>query len=330
MILIPDGSSKARRRRQIPSSESISKSEDILRQTIRDSGLVPGVYKKAEEVDYGSVAFVHTRLCELLEDEIARYRLVDACAQLYRIHESLMAQDEILTGQDAIGIHSLRSLIELAVKCCDESGVPLDEEGCDFLLALAIQAVDWDHSWDQFSLGMFEQGVSIGQAYEFKLQELPERYQKAQREYEKDVAARKRIMEISQDEGIVVPDGVFQRKSLSLWIKESGFLELDSCLETEIGYSLTDYMLFRNAALGTAIVNEVDIVGLIYSRVVLESVTSLGLEESAIIALIEDFALSKSVVGGVPSTEIFSTGRRNRDSRFIRRPIVLATSTKSA
>ena len=40
-------------------------------------------------------------------------------------------------------------------------------------------------------------------------------------------------------------------------------------------------------------------------------------------AIIKDFTLSKDVIHDVPATEIFSTGRRNRDSRFIRRPIVL-------
>lgn len=330
MIWIPYGISNARRRRQIPSSESASKSEDILRQAIKDSGLVPGVYKKPEEVDYGAVTFVHTRLCGLLEDEIARYGLVDACRHLYGIHESFMARNEILTGKDAIGIHSVRSLIELAVKCCDEAGVPLDEEGRNFLLALAVQAIVWDQIWDQFfSAVMFEQEVIIGQTYEFKPQDLPGKYHKAQRDYEKDVAARKRIMEISQDEGIALPDR-YSRHSLSLWIKNSGLMELDSCLNSEIGYSLVDYLLFRNAALSVCISTDFDIVGLECTQFVSDCVNLLGIEESAINAAIEDFALSKPVVCNVPSTDIFSTGRRNRDSRFIRRPVVLVTSNDHA
>ena len=325
MIWTPHGIGRTDRRRQIPSSGSLSKSEDILRKVIKDSGLTPGVYKNFEGLDYEALEFVHTRLCEVLEDEIAKFELVHVCNELYEVHEKFMAQNEILTGQNAIGIHSVRSLIELAVKCCNETGAPLDEEGRDYLLALALQAIGWDYIWDQFSLGFFRQEVVIGQTYEFRPQELSGKYHAAQREYEKDIAARKRMMEILHDGGIVLPnDGYFHRESLLLWVREAGFLGLDGCLNSGVGYSLIDYLLFRNAALDVAISKGFDIVGLERTQFVSYCIDLLGFEESAIDALIEDFALSKGLMCSVPSTQIFSTGRRNRDSRFIRRPIVRA------
>ncbi len=327
MIWTPYGIDSLCRRKQIPSGESLSKSEVILSQIIENSGLAPSVYRTSKGLDYGALKFVHTRLCEILEDEIAKFELVDACKKLYEVHEKFMARNEILAGQKAVEIQSVRSLLELAVKCCDESGVPLDEEGRDYLLALGFQAVCWDYVWDQFSLGFFGQELVISQSYEFRPQRIDAKYHKAQREHTKYIATRKRLMESSQDQGLILPNGGhFHRESLSTWLRNESphFPELDSRLSSEVGYSLIDYLLLRNALVKFAVDAEPHIVE-VSTQVVSGRVGFFGVEESAIFAILKDFALSREVVCDVPSAKIFSVGRRNRDSRFIRRPILLVT-----
>ncbi len=330
MLWTPHGIRNINRRKRGPCNESVSKSRDILRQAIKDSGLTPGIYKEPRELDYDVLNYVHSHLCEILEDEIARFDFESVCTQLYEIHENLMARREVNVGWDAIGLMgSIRSLIELAVKQCDESETHLDQEGLDYLWAVASLAIGWDHIWDQFYSGLFKQEVVIGPDYEFK-PSVPGWYAKALREHAREIGAQRRNQEIHKDQGLVLPNGgYFHREFLSLWLKNENpyFLDLDSCLSSEVGYSLVDFLLFRNASVKLAIDAEPDIVAA-STQIVSDRIGSLGLEESTIAAILKDFALSKEVVCDVPSTKMFSTGSRNRDSRLLRRPIVSVASSR--
>ena len=224
------------------------------------------------------MVFVHTRLCEVLENEISGFELFDVCRQLYEIHESFTVRYDIRASRDAIGMDSVRSLIELAVKHCDESGAHLDNEGRDYLLALAIQVIGWDIVWDQFYSGLFRQKVVIDESYDFIPQELSEQYIDAQEDYTKYIAARMRAIEISQDEEVILPNEASHRDSLELKVKASDFSELNNCLVSEVGYSLVDYLQFRDAVLDVAINLDFDVVGLECAQFVSECVVSLGIK----------------------------------------------------
>ena len=324
MIWIPVGGSDIRVRRHLPSNASIDWASDVLSQTIKDSGLSPGIYRKREEVDYNKLIRIHHSLCEVIEGEVAGYSALDFCRILYLWHEGVM-RDEIRWGPAAIVAQALRSLIELGLKSCDLSGAQADEKDCDYMLALAQVIVGWDFIWDQFSTELFSQEIVIGEDYSFSPQPLHQPY-KAMQDYQQYISDKNRVDEFHRADSLTLPYEDSEPRSILLRIENEGLSELNACLQTEMGYSLVDYIRIVYALRNRAMIDDFDLVGLDRTKVTMECRDILSIPEPNSRALIEDFTLSARTLSEVPTTEIFSVRRRRRDSRLMRRPIVLIDS----
>ena len=322
MIWTPSGVSQIPVRIQLPGRECLDRAETVLNQTIRDSGLAPGVYRKPEKVDYTKLIRVHRNLCELIEEEISRFDVIDLCGQFSLWHERIILQDEMRWGPAASTAQSLRTLIELAVKCCDLSGVQADEKDCDYMLALAQMIISCDSVWDQFSTELFSQEIVIGEDHSFNPQPIHRPFQ-AMQNYIQYVSDKIRMDEIRREDSLALPYEDFESESILLWLKADGLSDLSECLKTEIGYSLVDYFRFMYEICLRATVDGFNFVGLNRNQIILEARDELGIPERNSRALIEDFTLSAQTLSDVPTTEIFSIKRRRRDSRLMRRPIMM-------
>ena len=324
MIWTPDGESEipVRVRRYLPSKAGIDQASSIFTKTIQDAGLSPGTYRKREDVDYKKLVRVHQCLCELIEEQVAGYSVLSLCQTFYLWHEGIMLRNPMRWGPDANAAQALRSLIELGVKYCELSGAEAEEKDCDYMLALALLTVGWDFIWDQFSTELFSQEIVIGEDYSFNPQPIHRPY-KAMQDYQQYITDKSRIDEIHREDSLTLPYEDFEPKSILLWLKADGLSDLSECLETEMRYNLVDYFRFMYQICFRATVDEFDFVGLDHKQLMLECRDILGIPERNFSALIEDFTLSAQTLSEVPATEIFSVRRRRRDSRLMRRPIVM-------
>ena len=298
----------------------LDQSVRFLHQVTEDSGLTPGLYTKPDDVDYGKLAAVHIRLCDALEREIRKFDILDLCSRLYDLHDSFMVSTPILTNERAIVIHAVRSLTELAIKSCGSSGLLVDEDHYDYLLSLAYHAIAWDAIWDQLSSPVFPQIIQIEEDYGLKPIPNPQA-SKAAELYESYLTTRRRRNEIYLDHPSIVPAMDINRHSLARMLANSDFAEIDGCLSEQVGYSLAEYMIFVDRLTQISIDSTYDVCGLDLNRFIIYCHKLDGIQISSIQALIRDFTLSVESTRQVSVREMFSVGRRNRDSRFVRRPV---------
>lgn len=320
MIWTPFEMDRVVSRRSRPSRDSMERSIRILQQAIKDSGLSPGLYRKPTDVDYDKLRPVHVHLCETLEREIRGLDIIDLCSRLYRLHDGFLTSARILTNEQAILIHAVRSLIELAIRSCGSSGVFVDEDHLDYLLSLGYQAISWDTAWDQFSSPLFPQAIQIEEDY--RLKPIPNlQASKAVEDYERYLSTRARLNEIHQDHPSIVPVTDFGRESVERVLANSDIAGIDSCLVEQIGYGLADYIIFVDSLAQISIDTDLDICVLDRDLFIADCHELRGVSMSSCQELIRDFALSVESARHVPVRELFSVGRRNRDSRFVRRPV---------
>ena len=305
-----------------PSRDSMEQSKRLLQQAIKDSGLSPGLYRNPDDVGYDKLSSVHVHLCETLEREIQELDVLDLCSKLYRLHDTFLASSRILSNEHAILIHAIRSLIELAIRSCNSSRLSVDEGHFGHLLSLGFQAIGWDTIWDQLSSPVFLQTIQVEDDYSLK--PIPNRQaSKAVDDYRSYLSTRARLNEIQQDHPSVVPVMDFGRESVERMLANSDITGIDNCLAEQIGYSLADYITFVDSLAQISIDTLSDACVLDLDRFVADCHEFAGLGISSSQALIRDFALSAESTRQVPVRTLFSVGRRNRDSRFVRRPVAV-------
>ena len=322
MIWMPFGMGHVVNRRSRPSRASMERSIRLLQYAIKDSGLSPGLYEKPDDVDYDKLSSVHVHLCETLEREIQELDVLHLCSKLYRLHDIFLTSAQILTNEQATLIHAVRSLIELAIRSCGSSGVFVDEDHYDDLLSLGYQAISWDAIWDQLSSPVFPQGIQIKDDYSLKpIPNLPA--SKATEDYKSYLSTRARLNEIHQEHPSIVPVMDFGRESVERMLANSDIAGIDSSLDEQIGYSLADYITFVYSLAQISIDMDLDICVLDRDRFIADCHELRGVRMSSSQKLIRDFALTVEMTRQVPLTALFSIGRRNRDSRFVRRPLAV-------
>ena len=322
MIWTPFGMGHVVNRKSRPSKASMERSTRLLQQAIKGSGLSPGLYRKPHDVDYDKLTSVHIHLCDTLEREIRELDVLELCSKLYRLHDTFLTSARILTNEQAILIHAVRSLIELAIRSCSSSGLLVDEDHYDYLLSLGYQAIGWDAIWDQLSSPVFPQIIQIEEDY--RLKPIPNRQaSKAVEDYKRYLSTRTRLNEIHQDHPSIVPVTDSGRESVARMLANSDIAEIDGCLAEQIGYSLADYITFVDSLLQISIDNDFDVCALDRDRFITDCHELRGIRISSSEALIRDFALSVETTRQVSVRALFSVGRRNRDSRFVRRPVAV-------
>ena len=322
MIWTPHGTHNPIVGRRIPRLESIKRAERITRRAVAQSGLRPGVYTNRRQINYESLEAVQSHLLKQIEHDIADFDVLALCNQLYVWHETLVAQNEVLAGEPAMIIQAIRSLIELAVKSCGATGNPLDRRALDDMLALACKAIAWDQIWDQITSGMISSEVVVHEDSIVMPSPNPigEKIIAISEQY---LSSRLRISEMEQSEQLSPPITINARVSLASYVSALGFSDLDICLSEETGYSMVDYFLFVKMATDICLDSGFPVCGVDMQQFMLNCSGIHQVESFSFSEILKDFALSADTLHNVSTRDIFTIGRRNRDSRFLRRPIVL-------
>ncbi len=309
-------------RRSRSSSDRMERSTSLLQQAIKDSGLSPGLYRNPHDVDYDKLSSVHVYLCETLEKQIQELDLLDLCSRLYRLHDTWLTSSRILTNEQAILIQAVRSLIELAIRSCSSPGLHVDERHYDYLLSLGYQTISWDTIWDQLSSPAFLQTIQIEEDYSLK--PIPNRQaSKAADDYKSYLSTKARLKEIHQDHPLIDLVMDSGKEPVARMLESSDIAGIDRCLDEQIGYSLADYITFVDSLVQISIDTNYDICAIDLDRFVTDCHKLGGNRKSSSRELIRDFALSVENTRHVSVRELFSVGRRNRDSRFVRRPVAV-------
>ena len=320
MLWTPQGLDPVVMRKLGPSRTSMDRSRSLLRQAMVDSGLSPGLYREPDTLDYTPLRAVHQRLCQRLEEEIKGFHISDLCKQLYHRYELILSHSALGLTASPLATRALRSLMELAVKSCDAPGKPVNPNDCDNLWALAFHTIEWDSIWDQFSSPSFSQNIEIHKDY--SLVQIPHRRAiKARVQYEQYLFNRRRIDRMHLNNLDLPPIKEIGRESLKAMLVGDEFAELNECLVRDLGYGFVDYLLLIDALSSVPMASPVCETD--YRTLVLGCSRVYGMQSSTTAALLRDFALSRESVVDISSEDIFSVRTRHRDSRLIRRPILL-------
>lgn len=321
MIWVPLENAPSRLPMSIPGRLAMSRSEALMKRAIADSRLLPGAYSSTNPPAYGSLKYVQDVLLERLSQEIMGLDVLDMCYRLYCMHESMVFNRAVLSGKSAITVQALRSITELAIKTCGHTGIEIGEDHFSYLFALAIQAIAWDSIWDHFNVQLFPQVIVVSD--DFTLTPIPhDKTTRALDAYTSYLVNRHRIREIELDELPVPPNPDALSDWLDFAVQTSDLRELHQCLITEFGYGLTDYLKLVRA-LVEALNESGGPVAVLDARHFLDNCFDQhGLENSNTEALLRDFTLAEDTVDDISARDIFSVGRRKRDTRFVRRPIL--------
>ena len=291
MIWTPFGMGHVVNRRSRPSRDSMERAIRLLQHAIKDSGLSPGLYRKPHEVDYDKLSSVHVHLCETLERETQEFDALDLCSRLYRLHDTFLTSSRILANEQAILIHAVRSLIELAIRSCSSSRLLVGEGHFDYLLSLGYQAIAWDAIWDQLSSPVFPQTIQIEDDHSLK--PIPNRQaSKAVENYKSYLSTKARLNEIHQDHPLIDLVMDSGQEPVARMLANSDITGIDSCLHEQIGYSLADYNTFVDSLAQISIDTNYDICALDLDRFVTDCHELDGIRISSSQELIRDFALS--------------------------------------
>ena len=249
-------------------------------------------------------------------------------------HFDLAARRELL-GSSESSIHierlwerlspyteSIRWLIEITLKHCERQGHRARVNKFDRLIELARALFEWDLNWEQIHRNVTQQHLMVGSDFSATPQ-LTRWTAKVRREYQRALMPTMAENEKEEFER-------FQNQLNKLTTQEASknivatlkSMGLDEALLEDRGYSLSDWGKFSLGLLESFDTDE-------YRRVAklttLESFLSRNwnLDPQRMPYLLRDFGLSKETVRDIPTRQLRPVENARRDSRLLRRPVVV-------
>ena len=329
----------------IPTPSEVSRVERLMGSLIRECGIKPGTYFEIGEGLHPQVVAVYDGLMKSLLEELSGVDAFDLCIRLYKRNEEYLgyifsAHFDIAARRRLMGssessmrnqwlwerlspyTESIRWLIEITLKYCKMQGQRVGAAKFDRLIELARAMYEWDFVWEQIHRNVLPHRLIVRPDFSVASELTPwtgrvrERYQRA-------------LMPSMQD-GEQEEFGRFQDQKEKLTSQQSSeiitdtlkSMGLDDALMEERGYTLSEWGRFSLGVLDSFSSNE-------YCKIVklttLESRLSLkwNLDRQRIPSLLRDFGLSKDTVEDVDISQLRPVEFGRRDSRLLRRPVVV-------
>ena len=317
---------------------------ELRRSLIRESGLRPGSYTSIDSVVAKQIEDVYDGLQSKLEEVLHHADGYSLCVNLYKRHEEYrgyIAKVDHKAGirrkfegipqnamairrlGNALGLYSetIRWLIEIAVKFCTDSGLRLNDRKVHRSVEIAKAMYEWDLVWEHLIRGANPVEIHLRPNYTVELQPLPGT-QEARQRYVRaiapsTVASADKLFDASQRATARDPfvDSQNMLQTLSDMGLEEGLLEAR-------GYSLTDWGKFCSGLID--FLGSEDYIKAIKTRQLAGYLAKRWeLRESIFHNLLNDFGLSKQDVCDVPMQKLRPVEYGRRDTRLLRRPIVL-------
>lgn len=339
---------------RFPSATDVNRVAAVQQSLVEQAGFGPGVYSSVNEVVLRQATTVYNGLIGVLTTEIAGLDVRNLCVSLYRRSEEYLGYinafkyssipDFLEVGSTAAteARHymwsrmshytiPIRWLIEICVKHCQFNGSEESQSQIDFLIELARRILEWDSIWEYLYSGILHYEVSIGPDYSssYRLTEqavaannehwqatVPWRLDEDRNWTNKVLRARTEIADFNVEE------------SLANFVRDPGWGPLSKAMESELGYSATDWLCFSSGLMDLLDYDE-------YIKVTPKGELSefmsrkRGLSPERFDLLLNDFALSKQLVSSYSLDQLRPSQHASRDTRLIRRPVVLLESPRS-
>lgn len=329
---------------RVPSDRRFREVDSVRRSLIKKAGLIPGTYTSLDSGLFVPVAEVLDGLTDHLIGLLTKYDIVDLSMRLYTRHEELLGHvlkakyysiPDTLYGdasRAAMDSHALwqkvtpltepiRWLIEIGVKNGQSHGIRSGNAKIDYLIVLANVIYLWDASWEHVLHGIVPHEVRIDQ--DFTVTPRPtDRANKILSVYRE--ALRSHLAEGDKEWA----DAIQQpRRNLTVdqLMDEPSHKILDAPLEQERGYSMADWFRFS-----AGLIDSFDPTK--YCQITKVSKLSnllsqkWDVEPDRLEHILIDHGLSSRVLDNIEMHKLRPMEYARRDSRLLRRPIVLLGS----
>ena len=326
---------------RLPTQRRIDEVAALQRSIINQVGLRPGNYTSLGNELFGQVEAVLSHLSKNLINALLGLDAVDLCKRLYQRHEELLGnilkakqesvphillhgdtrpteQRMLVWERVSLYTESIRWLIEVAVKYCKSPGVTAGNAKLEYLIELARFIYEWDLTWEYIAHNVCPYEVTIHK--DFSMTSRPTRkglkawnaYRKASKSYfvesDREYAASVRMPQ--------------ERVELDQVFELPAFKVLNGPLEEERGYRLTDWVRFLWGLIDSFGPTQ-------YLKLTKVSKISRQLSRSGDLLpdrlenMLADHAITKEALIGIPFSELRPSEFARRDTRLLRRPIVL-------
>ena len=324
-----------------PSQRQITLVEDLKKSLIRDSGIQPGVYSSLDAALFPHVQAVYDGLINSLLEELSRAETFDLCIRLYKRHEEFLGY--VLKGHHYMAAHrnfglsressmrnqrlweklspyteSIRWLIEVAVKHGNSTGETVGGTKFDRLIELARAIFEWDMAWETVAHRVIQYDIVVDGDFVAIPQPTPH----AARASEAYRSALMPGMAESEAERFDMFQSGREGMSVDEMIDRIDLKELDEPLMRERGYSMSDWVKFSLGLVDSFGETE-------YWRICKQAKLSSflsnkwKLDSRRLDFLLKDYGISSQMLKGVHITEMLPVENARRDSRLLRRPVVL-------
>ena len=329
----------------IPIQSEVTGVARLRQSLIQESGISPGSYSEIGQDLHPRLATVYDHLLACLLEELSEVDAFDLCVRLYdrneeylgyifRAHFDTAARRRLLGSSESSiqnqwlwerlspYTESIRWLIEIVLKHCDMQGYRVGVLKLNRLIELARAIYEWDLMWEQIHRNVIPHQVTITSDFNLDVgltrwaNNIKERYDWA-------------LMPTMQDNERVEFE-LYQAQEYKLTPKEASnklmnalnTMELDQALLETREYTLSDW---GNFCLGLLYSFEGDEYRKVVKLTTLESYLSLNwnLDRQRIAPLLQDYGLSKEAVQATDLKRLRPVEFGRRDSRLLRRPVVI-------
>ena len=324
-----------------PDLSEVARVEGIKQSLVRKSGIQPGTYSAIAPGLYAPIEGVFNGLMETLLSELSGVDAFDLCIRLYERNEEYLGRVfrshfARAARQSASGFtessmptqqlwermspytESIRWLIEITVKFCETPGERVTARKFDRIVELARAVLEWDVIWEHIHRNVIPHEITVGSDFTLTVQttlkadEILQSYR---------IALAPNTAEQEQEE--------FERfqnhnteTSAQDTIEMLASMGLDPALTLEQGYSMSDWVKFFFGLIDSFEADE-------YRKVI--KLASLGsilsqkwnLAPDRLSCLLIDFGLSKETVSAIDIKHLRPAEYGRRDSRLLRRPVVV-------
>ena len=327
-----------------PSKTRIREIAELRRLTVEKAGPRPGIYTALDAELSDQVVKVFDELMGYLISELSALDAISVCKQLYARHEEFIGQilkrkhdsiPRVVLGDSSSAAieelelwervspwtEAIRWLIEIAVKYCPSSGTRAGNAKIDHLIALSQAIYEWDGSWEHIVHGVVPHELTVHEDLSVTVKQT-DRGEVALDMYRN--ALRPHLAENSREwtDSVQPPHDEVTFDQIA---QTRDFRILNQPLKQERGYSLEDWMRFTSGLIDSFGATE-------YFRLTkisrlehfLSTKWEVGPERFE--NLMADHGISKRILDDVEVNKLLPVEHARRDSRLLRRPVVVLES----
>ena len=314
----------------------------LQKRLMMESGIRPSMYSELDAELFAGVAAVYEGLHSDLTNKLAEINAFDLCVRLYERVEQVFGHIEGLRFHQAYGLmpggvsefaksidiawervssftEPIRWLIEMAVRHASQGGHKAGQGELERLMAHAQAIFEWDLAWEYIYHGAVPHELTVHDDFSVTVGLTPmgqaavEAYHEAVVPYNAETQRQWRDLNTGESEQFS-----FAKLQELQFVKD-----LNGPLEKERGYTMEDWMQFSFGIVDSfqhgeyrKIISKADL------GVFLQS-SRWSLPKERLDCLLDDFAVSKSLLADVDARNFRPVEHARRDSRLLRRPVVL-------